>query len=79
MTANEQAAKAAADSMARIKQADEDALLAAEAFAFGVFDKFIAARTNDVINRINERFGTTGTAGSGAVTANPAELGNPIT
>jgi hypothetical protein len=60
MTPDELAAKAAADSAARTKQADDDALLAAEAFAFGVFDKYHAAKIHDINRRINERFGTTG-------------------
>lgn len=64
MSNGELAAKAAADSVARIAQADGDAALAAEAFAFGVWDKYMAAKTNDIIRRINDRFGTTGDATS---------------
>lgn len=69
MAMDELAAKAAADSAARTKQADDDALLAAEAFAFGVYDKYLAAKTHDINRRINERFGTTG--------AGPATTGEP--
>lgn len=60
MTDGELSAKAAADSIARTKQADEDALLSAEAFAFGMFDKYLAAKAHDINRRINERFGTAG-------------------
>lgn len=77
MDNNELAVKAAADSVARIKQADGDALLAAEAFAFGMWDKYMAARCNDINRRINDRFGTTGDATSSAQSANPADLGKP--
>lgn len=60
MSDGELAAKAAADSVARTKAADDDALLAAEAFAFGVFDKYLAAKVHDINRRINDRYGTTG-------------------
>lgn len=64
MSNGELAAKAAADSTARILQADGDAALAAEAFAFGVWDKYMAAKVNDITRRINERFGPAGDATS---------------
>ncbi len=73
--ADELAAKAAADSMARLKAADDETLLAAEAFAFGMFDKYVAAKVNDINRRINERFGTTGDGTSTAAPANPSDLG----
>ena len=78
MTANELAEKAAADSVARLKAADDDALLSAEAFSFGMFDKYVAAKTYDINRRINERFGTTGSTPSTAATANPVDLGKPL-
>jgi len=77
--ADELAAKAAADSAARIKAADGDALLAAESFAFGMWDKYMAAKTNDINRRINERFSTSGAATSTATPANPTDLGKPLT
>ncbi len=77
MDNNELAVKAAADSVARIKQADGDALLAAEAFAFGMWDKYLAAKCNDINRRINERFGSSGDATSVFQPANPSELGKP--
>lgn len=77
MDANEQAANAAAESIARIKQADEDALLAAEAFAFGLWPEYVKAKAHDINRRINERFGTTGDAPGTAGPANPADLGKP--
>lgn len=77
METNELAAKAAADSAARLKAADDETLLAAEAFAFGMWDKYMAAKTNDINRRINERFGTTGAATSTATPASPGDLGKP--
>lgn len=67
---------------AELTQADEDALLAAEAFSLGlhnpaIWDRYVEARTTDVYRRINERFPNTaptnGGTGSGAI----AGLGNP--
>ncbi len=78
MVADELAAKAAADSAARTKAADDDALLAAESFAFGVWDKYQAAKTNDINRRINERFSGSGDAASTAAPANPTDLGKPL-
>ena len=69
MSNEDSAAKVAADSAARIKLADDDAILAAEAFTFGVFDKYLASKTHDINRRINERFGTAGEASSNAVPA----------
>ncbi len=79
MTANELAAKAAAESTARLKAADDETLLAAEAFSFGMFDKYFASKVYDINRRINERFGTTGDGASTAATASPADLGKPNT
>ncbi len=78
MAADELAAKAAADSVARMKAADDETLLAAEAFSFGVFDKYFASKVHDINRRINERFGTTGDGASTAAIANPSDLGKPL-
>lgn len=58
MTPNEQIAAAAAASQARLQEADEEALLAAEAFTYGAFDKYVEAKIADINRRIDERFGT---------------------
>jgi hypothetical protein len=79
MSTGELAAKVAADSAFRTQQADDDAHLAAEAYAFGVWDKYVAAKVNDINRRINDRFGATGDTTSSAVPANPADLGKPST
>ncbi len=79
MTANESAAKAANDSTARLKAADDETLLAAEAFSFGMFDKYFQARCYDINRRINSLFGTTGDGASTAAAANPTDLGKPNT
>ena len=70
MSGNELAAKIAAESVARTQRADDDALLAAEAFAFGAWDKYVTAKVYDINRRINERFGTTGDATSSFNTGN---------
>ena len=70
MTSNELAADALAKSVARTKAADEEALLAAESFAFGVFDRYIAAKVANLERRISEHFGDGGTS----VFADPATL-----
>jgi hypothetical protein len=75
MAFDELAAKAAADSASRIKAADDDALLAAEAFAFGLWPKYLEAKANDINRRINERYGSSGTATSNAA----ADPGIPAT
>ncbi len=79
MAVDELAAKVAADSAARMKLSDDETLLAAEAFAFGVWEKYVEAKVNDINKRINERFGTTGSATSGATPASPSDLGKPAT
>jgi hypothetical protein len=71
MTANELSEKYAAESVARIKAADEEALLSAEAFAFGVWNQYEAAKINDINRRITERYGP-------ATAAGPIDLGDPI-
>ena len=50
-----------------LEQADADAMLIVEAFAFGKFDEYLAARQADVSRRIAERYGT----GSGGTPAGP--------
>ena len=37
---------------------DEDAVLAAEAFAFGLGEEFLLARKAEITRRISERYGT---------------------
>ena len=39
-----------------LEQADADAMLLVEAFAFGLWDEYMAARKTDVSNRIAARF-----------------------
>lgn len=46
------------ESAQRAQQFDSDALLAAEAFAFGLGDKYIEQRQADILRRLNERYGT---------------------
>jgi hypothetical protein len=41
------------------QQADDDAILAAEAFSFGLGDRYIAARQSDIERRLNERYPNT--------------------
>ncbi len=77
MATDELAAKVAADSTARLALSDDEALLAAEAFAFGVWDKYVAAKVHDINRRINERFSTTGDGSTTAASANPSDLGKP--
>lgn len=72
MTMNELTAQARADSAERTKRFDDEALLAAEAFSFGVFDKYIAAKVEDIERRINSQFGASG--GGPSVFADPATL-----
>lgn len=72
MTPNELAAKAAADSAARTKRFDEEALLAAEAFAFGRFDSYYSAKVADIERRISS---TIGARGESSWLADPASLG----
>jgi len=60
MTPSESAAKAMADSLARIREADSAALLAAEAFGLGQFDRYLAAKADDLNRRIHELYGTAG-------------------
>lgn len=54
----ERDATAATEFKASIDAADDEALLAAEAFAFGRFDKYINAKVADIERRIDEHFGT---------------------
>lgn len=77
MSSNELAAQVAAESIARIKQADDEALLAAEAFAMGLGPKYLQGRQYDINRRINERFGTTGDAISDYQFASPGDFGKP--
>lgn len=49
----------ASETAQRIQQADEDALLAAEAFALGLGDEYIQQRQADIRRRLNERFANT--------------------
>jgi hypothetical protein len=75
VTNEELMAKAASDSVARIKAADEETLVAAEAFAYGRWDKYFAAKVAQIERRIDEHFGG---AGNGATwLADPADLGKP--
>lgn len=57
------------ESAQRVQQFDDDALLAAEAFAFGLGDKYVEVRQADILRRLDERYGTTdastGNDGSG--------------
>ncbi len=78
------ATTALSDSAKRIRDADDEALLAAEAFSFGLWDKYwtgriaeITAKGADIERRINERFGTTGT-GPSTWLADPDSLGEPV-
>lgn len=45
------------DSARRLQQADEDSLLAAEAFAFGLGDQYIATKQQEILKRLAERYG----------------------
>lgn len=51
------------ESIQRTRELDDDAALAAEAFAFGLGDKYIAHRQADISRRLSERYGDTDTAG----------------
>lgn len=54
------------ESAQRAQQFDDDALLAAEAFAFGLGDKYIEQRQADILRRLNERYNTTDSGGGTA-------------
>ena len=75
MTTEELMAKAAADSVARMKAADEETLLAAEAFAYGRWDKYFAAKVARLERRIDEHFGP---GGDETGLADPADLGGAV-
>ena len=47
----------AASKLARqVEEADDDAILAAEAFAFGMADEYLAYKQADIRKRLGERF-----------------------
>ena len=60
MTPAEISADAVAKSLARTRAADDEALLAAEAFTYGVFDQYVEAKIGDIKRRIDRQFGTDG-------------------
>lgn len=59
----------ASEAAQRAQQFDDDALLAAEAFAFGLGDRYILQRQADIQRRLDERYGnpnaSAGTDGPG--------------
>lgn len=46
------------ESIQRTRELDEDASLAAEAFAFGLGSEYVAHRQADITRRLSERYGT---------------------
>jgi len=58
---DEVAKQAVSDYAARIDAADAEALLAAEAFSYGVFDSYAERKVADIERRIEEQFRSGGT------------------
>tara|TARA_Y100000593_G_C4320380_1_gene343495 strand:+ start:3973 stop:4173 length:201 start_codon:yes stop_codon:yes gene_type:complete len=51
--------------MQQIRQHDEDLLLAAEAFTYGVYEEYLAAQRESVSRKIRERYNTRANSGGG--------------
>ena len=47
----------------QVRQADEDAHLSREAFAFGLDEQFIGAKRQDILKRLEKRYGIPNTTG----------------
>ena len=68
-SANE-SAELAAEIASRIRESDEDGILAAEAFSFGMAEEYLRARQADLRRRLQARYGEADTAGG-----DPGEAG----